>query len=187
MTNIGVMLTGANNHKVKDPYNYYPTVDDEVVKALIRRYKGILEKYTILEPACGEGHMVRAICEETGRPVLATDIYHRGFGMGGISFTDMQPHPVFKNLAVITNPPFDFAEQFIRHGHHLSVPFFALFLKSQYWNAKSRLKLWKDHPPKACLPLSWRVDFTGEGNPTMDCQWVVWGDEVPFSNQPLEK
>ena len=46
---------------------------------------------------------------------------------------------------------------------------------------------YRDHPPKAVHPLTFRPDFSGEGRPTMDCCWCVWGDDVPFSNEPLER
>lgn len=57
-----------------------------------------------------------------------------------------------------------------------------MLLKSQYWHAKSRYKLFQDYTPSWVLPLTWRPDFLeherleGEkkGAPTMDVAWSVW-------------
>ena len=58
---------------------------------------------------------------------------------------------------------------------------FAFLLKSQYWNATCRRKLFDEIPPSYILPLTWRPDFffkkrmPGEkGSPLMDVMWCVW-------------
>lgn len=37
-----------------------------------------------------------------------------------------------------------------------------------------RLELFQQYRPAVVYPLTWRVDFLGLGNPTMDVMWVVW-------------
>jgi hypothetical protein len=83
--------------------------------------------------------------------------------------------------AIITNPPFNISEEFIRHAL-TKAPIVAMLLKSQYWHAKKRVKLFEECPPAYVLPLSWRPDFLfdqrKEGDkkaaPTMEVAWTVW-------------
>ena len=74
---------------------------------------------------------------------------------------------------IITNPPFRLAEQFIRQCAKHKKPF-ALLLKSQFWNAEKRYKLFLEITPTRVLPLTWRPDFTGKGQAMMDMSWCVW-------------
>ena len=56
-----------------------------------------------------------------------------------------------------------------------------MLLKATFPNAAKRIALFEEHPPSRVLPLGWRLDFTGGGNPTMDCTWFCWGVEgVPY-------
>lgn len=184
-SHVATMMAGSRFGKLAHPDHYYPTIDDAVTRALIRYYRHILPS-VIWENACGDGTMCRTIIEELpATTLLATDIHHYGYGMGGIDFRRVRSVPFNRKWGVITNPPFKHAEEFVTHAFDLGSSFTALFLKSQFWNAAKRVKLYEKHPPKACHPLTWRVDFTGQGSPTMDCQWVVWGDDVPFSNEPF--
>ena len=121
----------------------------------------------IWEPACGEGHMVDAI-RNRGYDVIGTDI-----NMGVDFLTAELPDGVDW---IITNPPFSHAEHFIRRCVEHKKPF-ALLLKSQYWHAKKRFKLFWEYPPAYVLPLTWRPDFLFKhrgGSPLMDVMWCVW-------------
>lgn len=160
------------NRSAKDrrKLDYYPTPSD-VTHALMQFLN--LPISTVWECACGEGHMAKVI-EEYGHKVIATDIRDTGYGIGGRNFLDEK-----KLLApiVITNPPFQESEAFIRHANELGADVVAMLLKSQYWHAAKRAKLFADHPPAWVLPLTWRPDFLfGEkgGAPTMEVLWTVW-------------
>lgn len=180
---LGPAFNGFRTGKKKDPYNFYQT-DRKPVVSLCKEYYHILRDLPMLEPACGEGDIVRAYHELIKQPVLAIDIYHRGFGLGGIDFLQL-PTSFKWPGAIIMNPPFDYSHEFIEKCLSLEPKFVAMFAKQQFWNVNKRLDLYQRHPPRACRPLSWRVDFTGEGKPTMDCQWVIWGEDVPFSHEPM--
>ncbi|TDW21102.1 hypothetical protein EV128_12271 [Rhizobium azibense] len=178
----GVGATGGG--QVSHPEHFYPT-PPEPTESLLEHYADIVP-LVVAELSCGTGAMSRVIAAK-GFTVLSSDRYHRGYGFGGIDFLSLPEAPAWKRMAFITNPPFFLADEFVTHAHRLGFPFIALYLKSTYWNAIKRYKLWERYPPKACHPLTWRVDFTGGGNATMDCQWCVWGDMVPVSNEPLRK
>lgn len=183
MKNFGVAVAGAGS-KNTHPEHFYPT-PPEPSQSLINHYRGVIPR-VVAELACGNGAMARVFARN-GYTVLSADRFHRGFGYGGIDFLSLPENPAWRKMAFITNPPFFLADEFIEHAHRLGFPFIAMYLKQSYWNAGKRYALWKKYPPKALHPLTWRVDFTGGGAATMDCQWCVWGDSVTFSNEPLRR
>lgn len=163
---LGSRIAGGNTAYQRNAQDSYPTPPDATVALLdflkIPKYK------QIWEPACGEGYMVN-VMRGRGYDVIGTDI------QGGVDFlTADKPGRVDW---IITNPPFSISEKFINRCLEHEVPF-ALLLKSQYWHAKKRLKLFREHPPRFVLPLSWRPDFLfkerGRGSPLMDVMWCVW-------------
>jgi hypothetical protein len=139
---------------------------------------------TIWECACGEGHMSE-VMQKRGYNVECSDLYKSGvdFRTAGLLDVDW----------IITNPPFNVAEEFIRHAHDLQPGGFAFLLKSQYWHSAKRNSLFHDIRPFAVLPLSWRPDFLfgkKSGAPTMEVLWTVW--KAPYTNsttfyQPLAR
>lgn len=151
--------------------DYYPT-PSEVTHALMRFLQ--LEPSTrIWECACGEGHMAEVI-KEYGHEVIATDIRETGYGIGGRDFTQ---EAELLAPVIITNPPFKVSEQFIRHAIGLGADMVAMLLKSQYWHAERRTKLFSELPPAYVLALNWRPDFlfgAKGGAPTMEVLWTVW-------------
>lgn len=170
--------------------DFYPTPPDVTV-ALLEwlDLPDPAHHTTIWEPACGDGAMSN-VMRGYGFRVVASDIRTEGIdplGTGGKDFLAFQPagwrynleyvDPMPPTMWVITNPPFNLAEEFIRKAL-ATTPNVAMLLKSQFWHAQSRAKLFGEHPPSAVLPLTWRPDFlAGEkgGAPTMDCLWTVWG------------
>lgn len=181
MKNLGVALSGGHgNRRDKD---FYPTPPEAVVALL---EAGILPASgRVWEPACGDGAISR-ILERYRYGVVSTDLVDRGFGNGGVDFLETD-----RLLApnIVTNPPFSLAEKFIRHALGLGAETLALLLKAQYWHAASRLDLFEKHRPSVIAPLTWRLDFTGGGAPTMDCAWVVWNKHAttPPLYLPLRK
>jgi hypothetical protein len=99
-----------------------------------------------------------------------------GYGEGGIDFlTERRDCD-----AIITNPPFNLSEDFIRHAL-TQAGTVAMVLKSQYWHAKKRSALFQEFPPAYVLPLTWRPDFLfntrqpgDKVGPTMEVHWTVW-------------
>lgn len=153
--------------------DFYPTPPN-VTHALMKFLK--LEPCLISEPACGDGAMAEVL-KQYGHDVMSSDIRHTGYGCGGEDFLKSDGD----YDAIITNPPFNVSEEFIRHA----IPqarVVAMVLKSQYWHAKKRTALFKEFPPAYVLALTWRPDFMGGkrgGAPTMEVHWTVWieGDE----------
>lgn len=169
-TNHAVSIAGGNHKGDRVADDFYPSTP-ECVTSFLAVEREHLQGMKILEPCCGDG-AISKILEADGLDVTSVDLVYRGYGTGGIDFlwtmeTDCN--------AIITNPPFNLSEKFIRHALEvLEVDYLALLLKSQYWHAKRRATLFEKHPPAIVYPMTWRPDFLGKGAPTMDCQWTVW-------------
>src|SRR3546814_632303 len=109
----------------RKPADLYPTPVDgteSLIPALkaMKRPDGLPVK-RIWEPACGDGRLAR-VREWHGFEVIATDLReYPGYGVGGLDFLD--EHPMTKwgwdigeIDAIVTNPPFSLAEEFIRRS-----------------------------------------------------------------------
>lgn len=161
------LANSSTDNKRRD-LDFYPTPPD-VTHALMRFLE--LKPCLILEPACGDGAMAEVL-KQYGHDVVSSDIRHTGYGNGGIDFLETSAD----YDAVITNPPFNVSEEFIRHAL-TQAGTVAMVLKSQYWHAKKRSLLFNEFPPAYVLPLTWRPDFMGGergGAPTMEVHWTVW-------------
>lgn len=142
------------------------------------------QRATIWEPACGRGDMADVMYDR-GYHMVVSDLYPQIPGMDSTDF--LKSHA--KCDWIITNPPFSKATEFITHALELGKPC-AFLLKSQFWHAKSRLNLFREHPPSYVLPLTWRPDFlfgAKSGSPTMECLWTVWAGDTETIYYPLEK
>lgn len=152
--------------------DFYPTRDPRVVPALRPFLVGWPSP--IWEPAAGECHLTNSICQDCGFEVVSTDLedYAEGNALGGMDFLKFTK-PL--GPSIITNPPFGLADEFIAHARDaLKVRYLALLLKVDFFSAARRLATFERDPPTWVLPLTWRVDFTGDGSPPMNCMWVVW-------------
>lgn len=167
MKNLGAAMVGGNGKRRAD--DFYPT-PPEATEALC--LAGLLDPAMkdAWEPACGDGAMARVLLRH-GYEVVATDLVDRGFG----HVQDFLKTTAPLADTIITNPPFNLAEAFIRHANEIGTSQIAMLLKSTFWHAAKRIPLFNKYPPAVIAPLTWRLDFTGGGAPTMDCVWVVWG------------
>ena len=179
-------IIGGNPDGKREANDYYPT-PAEVTWALVN-WLDCLKGKTVWEPACGQGHMAEVL-EAAGARVVATDLNGQGYGNAGVNYLTT---PSRACDWIITNPPFNCAEAFILRSIWHGKPF-AMLLKSQYWHAASRARLFMQHRPMAVLPLTWRPDFKGAdkggGSPLMDVIWTVWGAQPAEQTiyQPLIK
>ena len=91
----------------------------------------------------------------------------------GVDYLDAKSAGLYK--AIITNPPFSLAEQFIRKAV-AEAPVVAMLLKATYFHAGSRVALFRECPPTAVLAMAWRPAMCPERgkSPIMDFIWAVW-------------
>lgn len=169
----------AHKRKAAD---FYPTPFD-VTQALLDFLQLPPGTY-IWEPACGDGSM-SAVLKAAGHEVYSTDLREdSGYGEeGGLDFLKYDAAPpsgipigaVF-NEWIITNPPFNLAEDFIRKSLSITGNV-AMLLSNQYWHAERRRDLFSAHTPAFVLPLTWRPAFLEAErgkSPMMNVFWVVW-------------
>lgn len=188
----------------RKPADLYPTPVD-CTYSLIPHIAHLLPPdASIWEPACADGQMVDPL-RQYGYRVMATDLRPdiKG-GQGGVDF--LVPGSLYHSQqydAIMTNPPFSVADQFIRRALE-HAPVVVMLLKAQYWNTKNRKALFRETKPYMELNLTWRPAFLAKerGNsPLMDCMWVVWVrgnndlprmdmidrlDECPFNYAAME-
>ena len=173
-----LQLTGGNFSGSRRELDFYPTpsnVTEALMLFLAKQGLGVMK---IWEPACGSGAMSK-VMEAHGHNVFSSDIQYLSFGHETVDY--LAAAPKVNMDAIITNPPFSLAEDFIRKSVS-EARVVAMLLKSQYWHASSRRRLFEDLQPSFVLPLTWRPDFLehtrllGEkkGAPTMEVAWTVW-------------
>lgn len=156
----------------RDEHDFYPT-PIELCRAainLIPAHFVMPNQPQILDPGCGNGVWGRAIAERypsayiTGvelRDVPMPNEYHelhRG------DFLDLYI-PGRYDL-VIGNPPYKFAEQFIRKSFDLlhGPGIVLMLLRLAFLEGQARTKgLWAEHPPRRVAVLGRRPSFTGDG------------------------
>ena len=163
MAILNAMLSGGQ----RMPADYYPT-PASATRALLPYIAHFPRP--IWEPACGDGAISRVLNAQ-GIATIDQDLHDYHFGQSGKCFFREVERPCD---SLVTNPPFEHAEDFIRHAHKLGVTHMALLLKSNYWSAARRIRLFELWRPSRILALTWRLDFTGAGAPHTDCIWVLW-------------
>lgn len=178
-------IIGSQKKWDRKPADFYPTPVDatETIVGMIKAMKTADGRPVkrIWEPACGDGRLARVL-EYHGFEVVSTDLReYPGYGIGGLDFLNEDPlvkwgWDIGDIDLIISNPPFNLAEAFIRRAVSLC-PNVIMLLKSQYWHAAGRTALFEKHTPSIVIPLTWRPAFLEKErgkNPLMDCIWCVW-------------
>ena len=174
-----VIVGGASQAHKRNAGDYYATPED-CTRALLDSYGSLFEGRDLWEPACGEG-AISNVLRGIGNPLLdnrprvvSTDLEDRGFGTPGVDFLTQ----TVSRGAIITNPPFSLAAEFIEKAASFDQPF-AMLLKATYWHAKKRRDLFDTTGPLAVAPMTWRPAMAPERGKsgTMDFLWTVWGSK----------
>jgi hypothetical protein len=104
----------------RDFYPTQPWVTEALCQAVEFDNRGIL-----WEPACGDGRMAKVL-DKWHAAVVSSDIADHGYGETGIDFLDpaalawLQNLRVGKIAAIVTNPPFNIAVEFILRALELT-------------------------------------------------------------------
>jgi hypothetical protein len=157
----------------------------------LKTYKGI-----ILEPACNRGHMVKPLSEHKAA-VYGTDVLDYGTHYQNKTLNFIAPETNWTDFFVhvkgedddymvltpdwmITNPPFNIAEQFIQKCIDLKMPNVALFVRSSFAEGKRRYRrLFSVKPPKIEAVFCERVSLVPKkldrkaSLATSYC-WMIW-------------
>jgi hypothetical protein len=167
-----LQLTGGGKQEKRREHDYYPTPPECTIALMDFIHEIGADPMTVWEPACGDGAISKVI-ESYGHQVISTDLNEYNYGTPGVDYLKLINGPECD--AIITNPPFNLSEEFIRKASN-DAGLVAMLLKSQYWHSKNRLKLFETHPPAYVLPLTWRPNFAPDKGsaPTMEVHWTVW-------------
>lgn len=142
-------------------------------------------KGDIWECACGDGAMADVLAE-TGRRVISSDLYDRGYGEGGIDFLNGHKR---KAANIITNPPYNAAEGFVKAGIRHSEQKFALLLRLAFLEGANRQRtIFTDAPPSRVWVFSERITFypagaVQKGTGTTAYAWFVWDKDAPSGTE----
>lgn len=129
----------------------------------------------IWECACGNGAMSNVL-DETRSPVISSDLYNRGFGEPGVDFLASKR----RASNIVTNPPYNAAEGFVRKGLELADNKFALLLRLAFLEGANRQRtIFSERPPSRVWVFSERITFYPAGaqkggSGTTAYAWFVW-------------
>ncbi len=131
------------------------------------------------ESACGDGAMSRVI-ETACKHVISSDLFDRGYGDGGIDFLEADR----QCDNIITNPPYNCAEAFVRCGTQKSRRKFALLLRLAFLEGANRANtIFSAVPPARVWVFSERITFYPKnvevkGSGTTAYAWFVWDKDA---------
>lgn len=127
------------------------------------------------ECACGNGAMSEVLRRATPQ-TYSSDLYDRGYGEAGIDFLESTNR--FDNI--VTNPPYNAAEGFVRSGLELAGKKFALLLRLAFLEGANRQRtVFSTNPPSRVWVFSERITFYPagaevKGSGTTAYAWFVW-------------
>jgi hypothetical protein len=144
------------------------------------------EKFTgeTWESACGDGAMSQVL-ETACKRVTSSDLYDRGYGEAGIDFIGAQR----KADNIITNPPYNCAEAFVRSGTANAKRKFALLLRLAFLEGANRANtIFSEVPPSRVWVFSERITFypkgaERKGTGTTAYAWFVWDKDSASSTE----
>ncbi len=168
---LGASSHSDNERQREDYYATEPKAVEELLK--IETFCG-----SILEPACGEGH-ISEVLKRNGYHVVSRDLVDRGYG----DVADfLSVDNTLWNGDVITNPPYRYAQEFVEKALQI-VPNgrkIAMFLRLQFLEGKKRKELFIQTPPKTIWVRSSRLrcaingDFAQAGSSATAYAWFIW-------------
>ena len=133
----------------------------------------------IWESACGNGAMSKVL-EKASKSVTSSDLYKRGYGDAGVDFLESD----WRADNIVTNPPYNAAEGFVRSGVRLARHKFALLLRLAFLEGANRANtIFSETPPSRVWVFSERITFypagaVQQGSGTTAYAWFVWDKDA---------
>jgi hypothetical protein len=161
--------------------DYYAT-DQPITEALlsVEKFEGL-----IWEPCAGEGWISEVLLSH-GYEVLSTDLFDRGYGIGGVNF--LKENRRVPNI--VTNPPYidNRHRMVVAHALNLAQRKVAMLLTASMLSDRYFIRLMAGSPLKAVCFLDFRHYTFRDGNrfqPSLNWSmaWVVWDRQykgLPF-------
>jgi hypothetical protein len=136
-------------------------------------------KGDVWESACGNGAMSKVL-EQAASSVTSTDLFKRGYGEAGVDFLEAD----WCADNIVTNPPYNAAEGFVRSGVKLARRKFALLLRLAFLEGANRANtIFSESPPARVWVFSERITFypagaVQQGSGTTAYAWFVWDKDA---------
>lgn len=133
----------------------------------------------IWESACGNGAMSEVLASY-GNSVASSDLYDRGYGDAGVDFLASAR----RADNIVTNPPYNSAEGFVRAGLEKADRKFALLLRLAFLEGANRQRtIFSKSPPSRVWIFSERITFypanaVQKGSGTTAYAWFVWDKDA---------
>lgn len=195
---MGNKLAGGNPKRGRVENDYYAT-PFRATNAILDQLPDLSLDDVILEPAAGEGHIVKCLKERYPyTTIIANDIAYRSsrFGIdvnGGIDFLNPTLSYSRPIDTIITNPPFSLAQEFIEKALSITKHYVIILAKIQLLEGEKRRSMFDNTPLKYIYVFSKRVStlWNGQevdenGKPwatTMCLAWYVW--EIGYEGEPI--
>lgn len=161
--------------------DFYPT-PSWATEVLLKRIP-LLDGHTVIEPCAGKHDITKRL---SSKFIFTCDIDPK---MEVNLVTDMSTAEGWEQAMTqtrqrwgreyvdwtITNPPFNCAIDFAKHGFANSKIGMALLLRLTFLEPVNKREQWlKSHPPDQLIVLP-RISFTGDGkHDSVTCAWMVW-------------
>jgi hypothetical protein len=132
--------------------------------------EGFRKPECVWEPACGSGKMLRML-EMLDAEVVGTDIHETGEDFLSFVMTAAD--------AIITNPPYELATDFIDHALMLTEPCkgqVMMLLRTDFDHANTRARLFKSQTFAKKIVLTKRIRWfeDSKGSPSFNHAWFIW-------------
>lgn len=189
----GGQLAGGNSKTKKAENDFYATDPNTIKEFLNACGQEFKNATTIWENCCGQGHLAKVLTSyfNNEQTIITTDLIDRGYGTGGINFLNSSFNP--EADLIITNPPFNLINDFIKIGLQKTNRFLVYLCKIQLLETVGRKKLLESSPLKYVYVHSKRQSTWKNGEPlapdgkswstTMCLAWFVWDKE--YEGEPI--
>ena len=140
----------------------------------------------IYEPAAGKGHLSEML-KLYGHNVVSTDLIDRGYCVAGVDFLKPSEYDLLPYDAVVMNPPYKFAVEFVEKALTLA-PVVCAFLRITFLESAKRAEFFKKHPPRVVavfierMPSSKDAKFDPKESSAVCYAWFIW--EKDFTGRP---
>jgi hypothetical protein len=156
---------------------------------------------TIWDPACGMG-TIPEVFRTRGKETWATDLIDRGYeamhsavdflSIDPVRVRDLQPDLLPDRYSIVTNPPFNLAEAFVRHAMQMpNVQKVVIVQQLKFLASQRRWRLYHEFPPSEVLIMSKRPSMPpghaiaemGEKafkGGEVDYCWIIWDVANPL-------
>ena len=181
-------VMAQRNLTLSDPDNFPtpPWATRALMEKILKKLFKI--KQNCLEPACGQGHMAKAL-EEYFENVIAFDKYDYDFGhQQDFLINDLNDGQFDW---VITNPPFKLAEEFIFEGLRVASIGVGMLVRTSFIESVGRYdRIFKKKPPSILAQFSERVPMIkGRLDPkattATSYAWLLWLKKEEYKSTQL--